>query len=129
MCRWQSTCPCPLTRLKPFHQSALRALALLACNGCSRCQGWSTDWTLGVLLHAVRCVAASYLLYIYKFNMAPSMGAIEALDMNYDARKYTVCCPWYGQRSSLFRLWQQAFRAGVADELDDDSSLDATQKV
>ena len=58
--------------------------------------------------------------------MAPSMGAVEALDMNYDARKYTVCCPWYGQRSSLFRLWQQAFRAGVADELDDDSSLDET---
>ena len=54
------------------------------------------------------------------------MGAVEALDMNYDARKYTVCCPWYGQRSSLFRLWQQAFRAGVADELDDDSSLDET---
>ena len=49
-----------------------------------------------------------------------------ALDTNYDARKYTVCCPWYGQRSSLFRLWQQAFRAGVADELDDDSSLDET---
>ena len=54
------------------------------------------------------------------------MGAVEALDMNYDARQYTVCCPWYGQRSSLFRLWQQAFRAGVADELDDDSSLDET---
>ena len=81
----------------------------LACNVCSRCQGWCTDWTLGVPLHAVRCVAASYLLYIYKFIMAPSMGAVEALDMNYDARKYTVCCPWYGQRSSLFRLWQQAF--------------------
>ena len=41
-------------------------------------------------LSAVRCVAASYLLYIFKFIMAPSMGAVEALDMNYDARKYTV---------------------------------------
>ena len=59
----------------------------------------------------------------------PDVGAVEALDTNYDARKYTVCCPWYGQRSSLFRLWQQAFRAGVADELDDDSSAETKCNV
>ena len=50
--------------------------------------------------------------------MAPSMGGIDALDSNYDARKYTVCAPNYGERHPRFRLWQQAFLAGIADEGD-----------
>ena len=57
--------------------------------------------------------------------MAPSMG-VEALDTNYDARKYTICAPWYGERHPKFRLWQQAYIAGVADEGDDDAGLDQT---
>ena len=55
--------------------------------------------------------------------MAPSMGGIDALDSNYDARKYTVCAPNYGERHPRFRLWQQAFLAGIADEGDDDAGL------
>ena len=60
--------------------------------------------------------------------MAPSMGGIDALDSNYDARKYTVCAPNYGERHPRFRLWQQAFLAGIADEGDDDAGLDQTLK-
>ena len=56
------------------------------------------------------------------------MGGIDALDSNYDARKYTVCAPNYGERHPRFRLWQQAFLAGIADEGDDDAGLDQTLK-
>ena len=38
---------------------------------------------------------------------------VEALDTNYDARKYTICAPWYGERHPKFRLWQQAFGRNV----------------
>ena len=54
------------------------------------------------------------------------MGGIDALDSNYDARKFTICAPNYGERHPRFRLWQQAFLAGVADEVDDDAGLDET---
>ena len=43
---------------------------------------------------------------------------VDKLDQNYDARKYTVCAPWYGERNMLFRTWQRAFLAGIADEGD-----------
>ena len=52
--------------------------------------------------------------------MAPPVE-FEKLDQNYDARKYTVCAPWHGERNMLFRTWQRAFLAGIADEGDTDA--------
>ena len=54
--------------------------------------------------------------------MVLSTGGI--LEQNYDAKKYNICCPWYGDRHRSFCTWQQTFLAGIADETDLDCGLD-----
>jgi hypothetical protein len=50
-------------------------------------------------------------------------GTAQGGAQQYDARKYEICAPFFGQRGDKFLLFEQDFLAGLAGKGDEDASL------